>query len=166
MHHRSTLKSATKPIHGLGRRGRAPSPPSSQTRPPGLLTAQPALGRVCRLPRWPSTSLWRHRSTADRRHCEALPRPPRARSHGVQAHFVDLVVAACRAARREARGDIFIVVIVFTIGPRVIGMVVDSDAATSAAPTTDPAREQVLVLVDVEQLMSSVDVGRFTRALH
>jgi len=165
MHHRSTLKSATKPIHGLGRRGRAPSPPTSQTRPPGLSTAASALARV-RLLHRSSASLWRHRSTADRRHCEALPRPPGARSHGVQAHFVDLVVDACRAARCEARGDNFIVVIVFTIGPRVIGMVVDSDAATSAAPTTDPEREQVLVLVDVEQLMSSVDVGRFTRALH
>lgn len=78
---------------------------------------------------------------------------------------MDVVVAACRAARREAHGDSVMVVIIFAIGSRVVGVVVDSGADASGQ-TADEAGERVLVLVDVEQLMSSVDIARFTRTLH
>lgn len=78
---------------------------------------------------------------------------------------MDLVVDACRTARRETPRGRVLVVIVFAIGPRVVGVVVDPGNGVSA-PASDAAGERVMVLVDVEQLMSSIDVARFAPVLH
>jgi purine-binding chemotaxis protein CheW len=94
----------------------------------------------------------------------------------------------------QAAYDSFTVVIVLNIRQRVVGVVVDSvsdvlalkpeqikpapefNAVVDTAhitglgsvpqPESDQARERMLVLIDVEQLMSSAEMGLFSPAMH
>lgn len=164
MHRWSSPKLIAKTASNLARSRRVPRRAADPATPDERTAPAPHPARMTTRPR-DGGAAWRQRSTADRRLCEALPRRPHPPGHSFQEHLVDLVVEACRAARREARRGCLMVVIVFAIGPRVVGVVVDPGNG-APAPASDAASERAMVLVDIEQLMSSIDVARFAPVLH